>query len=111
MISDAEMRKPVSFPRWSEALECASVVGTGQKGMFRRAIMGYRKHFKIGHRRASLASAKAYFDEEKSAGKERKEEREAVRWFFRAAKNFGGRRSEVGGKREVRNAQRPTFNS
>ena len=70
-------------------LESDPEVGQFRKSAYRRAIMGYLKHLKDAHLRASLASAKAYFDAEKEAGHDRVEEREAVRWFFRAARRVG----------------------
>jgi len=74
-----ELNKPVSFPKWAEALADDSEIGAGRRDAFRRAIMGYLKHLKEHHGRASFASAKAYFDGEKEAGRECGEEREAVR--------------------------------
>jgi len=82
-----ELNQPVSFPRWTEVLADDPDLMAGQKDEFRRAIMGYLKHLKERHVRASLASAKAYFDEKKTAGFGCEVEREAVRWFFRAAKS------------------------
>lgn len=81
-----EMNRPVSFPKWTEALTTDPEVGVERREVFRRVIMGYLRCLKDGHARASFASAKAYFDAEKAAGRDREENREAVRWFFRAAK-------------------------
>lgn len=92
-----ELNKPVSFPKWMEALASAPDFGPERRDAFRHAIMGYLHYLKGLHARASLASAKAYFDAEKAVGRDREEEREAVRWFFRAARNIGGRRPEAGG--------------
>ena len=67
--------------------------------------------------RASFASAKAYFDGEKEAGRDREESREAVRWFFRAAKRREtegdvGKEESGGGERGgTLNAERSTLNS
>jgi len=59
MNSD-ELNQPVSFPRWTDVLAADPDIKTGQKDEFRRAIMGYLKHLKMRHMRASLASAKEY---------------------------------------------------
>jgi len=97
MYQADELRSPVSFAHWPDALESDPEVGQFRKSAYRRAIMGYLKHLKDAHLRASLASAKAYFDAEKEAGHDREEEREAVRWFFPCG--------EAGG-----NIQYPTWN-
>lgn len=109
MYQADELRSPVSFAHWPDALESDPEVGQFRKSAYRRAIMGYLKHLKDAHLRASLASAKAYFDAEKEAGHDRVEEREAVRWFFRAAKRrnteAGVRTEELGiGERGVEDA-------
>jgi len=115
-MTEAELNKPVSFPKWAEALADDSEIGTGRRDAFRRAIMGYLKYLKDRHVRASLASAKAYFDGEKSAGRDREEERGAVRWFFRAAKRDGRSNIEQGVSKEEEggstlNAERRTLNA
>ncbi len=109
MYTDAELRSPVSFSQWKAALATDPDVAADRRDAYRRAVMGYLKHLKDRHVRASLASAKAYFDGEKSAGRDREEEREAVRWFFRAAKRRntegGVRKEELGvGERGVEDA-------
>jgi len=67
MYTDAELRSPVSFSQWKAALATDPDVAADRWDAYRRAIMGYLKHLKDAHLRASLASAKAYFDGEKSA--------------------------------------------
>lgn len=49
-----ELNKPVSFPKWAEALTTDSEVGVDRREVFRRAIMGYLKHLKDRRMRASL---------------------------------------------------------
>lgn len=95
-----EMSRPVSFPQWETALKGDWGVPDEQRMRYRSAILGYLKRLKDRRERASLATAKAYFDEEKEAGRDREQEREAVRWFFRAAK-----------LEKTPNAERPTLNA
>jgi len=63
MYSASEMNDPVSFPGWAEALSSGQKVCTGRKEACRRAILSYLRHLKDHRLRASLASAKAYFEE------------------------------------------------
>lgn len=100
MYSEAEMNNPVSFPRWAEALTSDLEVDPEQKDSCRRAILSYLKYLKDRRQRASFASAKAYFDEAVKNGRDSEEAREAVRWFFRAAK-----------LEKTLNAERPTLNA
>jgi len=112
MISDAEMRRPVSFPGWRETLEKAPNLESDGRERFRRAICGYLKYLKERHICASLASAKTYFDEAQAMGGDDERAREGVRWFFRAARrNAGG--TEVGGRGtlKLREKERSTFNA
>jgi len=112
-----ELNKPVSFPKWAEALASAPDVVPERRDAFRHAIMGYLHYLKGLHARASLASAKAYFDAEREAGRDREEEREAVRWFFRAAKRLGmsniqhGMSNDEGGEGGTRNAEHSSLNA
>lgn len=108
-MTEAELNNPVSFPKWAEALADDPEVGAERRDAFRRAIMGYLKCLKNRHVRASLASAKAYFDAEKAAGRGREEEREAVRWFFLAARREDAK-EKVWATGETLNAERSTLN-
>lgn len=67
-------------------LAAASDLSPERQDALRRASKGCLHGFKEQHARASLASAKASFDGEKRAGRDREEAREAVRWFCRDRK-------------------------
>jgi hypothetical protein len=115
-MNTEELNRPVSFPQWNEALASDPEIGPEREDMYRHAIMGYLKHLKNRHQRASLASAKAYFDGEKEAGRDREEAREAVRWFFRTARRDGISNIQQGipkeeGENGTLNVQRSTFNA
>lgn len=84
-----ELEKAVSFSEWREILAGDRDLDGVQKERYRRAIGAYLVHLKETKQRASLASAKAYFDG--GAGDELA--REGVRWFFRAAGKRGERSS------------------
>jgi len=66
-----ELNKPVSFQEWAEVLAADPEVMAERRDAYRRAVMGYLHFLKDGHARASLASAKTYFDAEKAAGRDR----------------------------------------
>jgi hypothetical protein len=112
-MTTEELNKPVSFPKWAEALAADPEVQEERRDSYRRAIMGYLKHLKERHVRASFASAKAYFDGEKEAGCDRKESREEVRCFFRAAKRWeteGGVGREESGVGKISNSEQGMSN-
>ena len=77
---------PVSFAKWCEALAAEPGLDAALRARYRRAIGSYLGHLKLTHQRASLATAKAYFDAAHEAGADDEKQREAVRWFFRAAR-------------------------
>ncbi len=111
MYSEAEMNNPVSFPEWAEALSSDLEVDPEQKDSWRRAILSYLKVLKDRRQRASLASAKAYFEEAVKSGRDSEEAREAVRWFFRAARRQGISNNQQGMSKEEGNAQHSTRNA
>lgn len=76
-----DLEKAVSFPEWRTVLAKDGELDAARKASTAHAIGNYLKHLKETRQRASLATAKAYFDG--GAGDE--SAREGVRWFFRAA--------------------------
>jgi integron integrase len=76
-------QQPVSFPQWKLELSRAAL-SPEQRKAFRREILSYLHHCKILHTPASAESMKQYL-----VGRERQStgpSREALRWFYRAAK-------------------------
>ena len=45
-MATEELNKPVSFPKWAEALAADPEVVEERRDSYRRAIMGYLKHLK-----------------------------------------------------------------
>lgn len=82
---EAEMTRPVSFGEWVAVLEADARVPHEAKRAYRLAIGSYLGHLKVSGMRATLATAKAYFDAAHEAGADSEEARKAVRWFFREA--------------------------
>ncbi len=76
---------PVSFPDWSQVLESDSSLEATTRTHHRQAIIGFLAHLKKTEQRASLATAKAYFDAARETGQDDEPSREALRWFFRTA--------------------------
>ena len=73
-----DLERAVSFPDWKRVLEAETGLDRAVRSRYRWAIGEYLGHLKETKQRASLATAKAYFDG--GAGNEMA--REAVRWFF-----------------------------
>lgn len=82
----------VSFPDWKDALAHAGL-GAAREGAFLREIISFLKHCKTQRSPATIPLAKAYVEqhEKTTAGPVR----EALRWFFRAAKS-GSRDGRIG---------------
>ena len=80
-----DMDKPVSFGEWRAVLEGDVELDRQQKAEYRRGIGAYLGYLKESRQRATLATAKTFFD---SGGGE-DWAREGLRWFFRAAAKRG----------------------
>jgi integrase len=82
-----DLNRAVSFPEWRRVLRSEDL-SMGIQEQYQRGIGAYLGYLKETRQRASLATAKAYFDGKKYRGdlSPAKEEaaREAVRWFFKA---------------------------
>lgn len=91
--------KPVWFPQWMECLE-ASGFAPGQVSSMASVIRWYLSFCKRGRVRATFQSARDFLEtaqREKNPSDIRLERwKEAIRWFFRAAKGDG---NEDGGSR------------
>lgn len=75
-----DLVRAVSFPDWKRVLEAETGLDGAVRSRYRWAIGEYLGHLKETHQRASIATAKAYFD----GGAGNETAREAVRWFFKA---------------------------
>lgn len=75
---------PVSFPEWKEALAEASLT-PATKTAFTREIISFLKHCKTARAPATVALVKQYLGAREPAASGPM--REALRWFFRAAKS------------------------
>ena len=77
------MHEPVSFPNWKMELQRSSLPATSQAA-FAREIIGFLRHCKTRRAPATVLLAKSYVEarEQQSRGPVR----EALRWWFRAAK-------------------------
>lgn len=75
---------PVSFPRWREVLIAEKMAPTQHLG-YEREIFCYLKYLKAARQRASVVTVLDYLHELEEQGKETREVREALRWFFQAA--------------------------
>ena len=82
---------PVSFTDWSAVLNGEADMTADTKERYRAAIVAYLHHLKTRHERASLASAKAYIEAEPMRNAQDSTDREALRWFFKAAGQWTGR--------------------
>ena len=82
-----DMNRAVSFAEWRRVLG-EEGLPIGVKEQYQRGIGVYLGYLKATRQRASLATAKAYFDGKKFGDNfspaEEEAAREAVRWFFRA---------------------------
>lgn len=77
--------EPVSFAEWSTVL-ASEPLDAGTRERYRRSIVAYLHYLKTHHERASLASAKAYVLAGEAHGVTDVHDREALRWFFMAAR-------------------------
>jgi integron integrase len=77
---------PVSFPDWNQVLDRDISLESTVRLRHRQAIIGFLAHLKRTQQRASLVTAKAYFDDAHEEGRDDEPSREALRWFFRTAK-------------------------
>ncbi|MFA5344406.1 MAG: integron integrase [Kiritimatiellia bacterium] len=84
---------PVSFAEWSTVLAGESF-DPATRERYRRCIVAYLHHLKERRERASVASAKAYVESGEVKGVTDHLDRDALRWFFLAAR----RRTEDGGR-------------
>ena len=82
-----DMNRAVSFAEWRRVLG-EEGLPIGVKEQYQRGIGVYLGYLKATRQRASLATAKTYFDGKKFGDNfspaEEEAAREAVRWFFRA---------------------------
>ncbi len=78
--------QPVSFGEWSAVL-AEDAIEPQLKERFRCCIVSYLHYLKTRGERASIATAKAYIESEEHDGLADEHNREALRWFFRAAKS------------------------
>ncbi len=83
---------PVSFAEWSTILAGESF-DPATRERYRRCIVAYLHHLKERRERASVASAKAYVESGETQGVTDQLDRDALRWFFLAAR----RRDPVAG--------------
>ena len=94
---------PVSFAEWSTVLAGESF-DPATRERYRRCIVAYLHHLKERRERASVASAKAYVESGETQGVTDQLDRDALRWFFLAAR----RRDPVaGGKLSVEEQASP----
>lgn len=86
---------PVSFGEWSVVLSGARELNLAKKDLYHRAIVAYLRYLKSRHEQASLASAKAYIESDPSRAEADSIQREALRWFFKAAVQYALHRPEM----------------
>ncbi len=77
--------KPVSFGEWNMVLAGESF-DSATRERYRRSIVAYLHHLKERRERASVASAKVYIEFGEAKGVMDKIDRDALRWFFLAAR-------------------------
>jgi integron integrase len=82
--------RPVSFPDWKTALARAPLTDT-EREAFRREILGFLHHCKVSRAAATPELMKQYLveQERRSSGPAR----EALRWFYRAARGLPAHRA------------------
>ena len=61
-----DLERAVSFPDWKRVLEAETGLDGAVRSRYRWAIGEYLGHLKETHQRASLATAKAYFEGKKA---------------------------------------------
>ncbi|MBI2516614.1 MAG: hypothetical protein HYV95_06830 [Opitutae bacterium] len=83
--------RPVSFPDWKQALAKAGLSSAGEVA-YTREVITFLKHCKTQHAPATVLLAKQYV--EKQERLRTGPVREALRWFFRAAKTTGSQTTE-----------------
>jgi hypothetical protein len=83
----------VSFQGWKEAL-AAETFAAEQKAAFRQEVVYFLHHCKVHHAGASIMLAKQYLAVAETQG--RTGAREALRWWFRAARRFQGAAAQPG---------------
>jgi integron integrase len=84
----AAHRAPVSFPAWKEALAAADLAAE-VKASHQREVIAFLRHCKNAHAPATIMLAKQYL--EAGPRQETNGAREALRWFFRAARGAAGK--------------------
>ncbi len=124
-------QQPVSFPQWKAELSLASL-SPELREAFRREILSYLHYCKVQHPPASAESMKNYlvgrerqstgpahstdsagspqagFPLRQGYGGQAGQAREALRWFYRAAKAAGSRRNSDFGDRTSGDGDRPS---
>jgi integron integrase len=75
---------PVWFTEWATVLD-GEPLDKVTRERYRRSVVAYLHHLKMQRLRATLSTAKAYVEDGEAKGMTGAEDREALRWFFRAA--------------------------
>ena len=88
----------VSFREWNEVLEAAPMA-LALKTVYRQEIVAFLRFCKVHHAGASVILVKQYLAVAERQG--RTQAREALRWWFRAAKRNGVRQRADDGWRNV----------
>jgi len=78
-------RQPVRFPGWKAVLDLEPLEPFA-RARYAREIIFYLAYCKGGHEPASIAGAKRYLESQQIAGPRQVTAREALRWFFLAAR-------------------------
>lgn len=82
--------RPVSFPQWKQVL-VAAALAPSQAAAYQREIITFLKHCKTQHVPATVLLAKDYVEKQEQLRTE--PVREALRWFYRAAKGLPANRA------------------
>ena len=85
----------VSFREWNEVLE-AQTLAPALKTVYRQEIVAFLRFCKVHHAGASIILVKQYLAVAETQG--RTQAREALRWWFRAAKRGGGGERQCGSR-------------
>jgi len=82
--------RPISFPEWKSALARAPLLA-GEQEAFRSEILSFLRQCKLQRSPATPAFMKQYLVERERASSG--PAREALRWFYRAAKGLPAHRT------------------
>jgi integron integrase len=77
-------RESVSFSEWCSVL-AGEALDAATRERYRRCVVAYLHYLKSRREYASMASAKAYVENGEAQGVTDVHDREALRWFFKAA--------------------------